>query len=393
MIKLSKMSLSHLFVLLSLCSTFLFTTAGFIFGRSANLSSPTMRQAMSQLSQQTIMQAFEQEIPYLRFNQQKMADVPKPFSLFLFETVTSLQPTDLRSLLGGELPGLSTFNVEVLAKGQNVNIQDLVIESPPPTDPLSSKDITKVQPNDNNKTATDAPPPAGANDKPKAETGAGERDILIYNTHNTESWSYVANNDSVTDDTKNVTLISKMLSDELTKRGIKAIFDNTDHQKMLNQQGLPYAFSYAESLKTVKADLKKDRNIDYIFDIHRDTKPKKATTAVVNGKSYARTLFVIGKGNPHWEQNAEFAKKIHYLLEKKYPGLSEGVFAKSKEEGNGEYNQSVSPNAVLIEIGGVDNTQDELNNTAAALADVIGDIYFEDAKKVDSPADSGKKKS
>lgn len=391
MIKLSKMSLSHLFVLLSLCSTFLFTSVGFILGRSANLSSPTMRQAMSQLSQQTILQAFEQEIPYLRFNKLKMADMPKPFSLFLFETVTGLQPTDLRSLLGGELPGLASFNVEVLAKGQNVNIQDLVIESPPPTEPL--KDMPKAQPGDNNKMTTDAPPSAGANDKPKTEVAAGDRDILIYNTHNTESWSYVANNDSVTDDTKNVTLISKMLSDELKKRGIKAFFDNTDHQKLLNQQGLPYAFSYAESLKTVKADMKKDKNIDYIFDIHRDTKPKKATTAVVNGKSYARTLFVIGKGNPHWEQNAEFAKKIHYLLEKKYPGLSEGVFAKSKEEGNGEYNQSVSPNAVLIEIGGTDNTQDELNNSAAALADVIADIYFEDAKKVDSPADSGKKKS
>jgi stage II sporulation protein P len=391
MIKLSKMSLSHLFVLLSLCSTFLFTSVGFILGRSANLSSPTMRQAMSQLSQQTILQAFEQEIPYLRFNKLKMTDMPKPFSLFLFETVTGLQPTDLRSLLGGELPGLASFNVEVLAKGQNVNIQDLVIESPPPTEPL--KDMPKAQSGDNNKMTTDAPPSAGSNDKSKTEVATGDRDILIYNTHNTESWSYVANNDSVTDDTKNVTLISKMLSDELTKKGIKAVFDNTDHQKLLNQQGLPYAFSYSESLKTVKADMKKDKNIDYIFDIHRDTKPKKATTAVVNGKSYARTLFVIGKGNPHWEQNAEFAKKIHYLLEKKYPGLSEGVFAKSKEEGNGEYNQSVSPNAVLIEIGGTDNTQDELNNSATALADVIADIYFEDAKKVDSPADSGKKKS
>ena len=43
-------------------------------------------------------------------------------------------------------------------------------------------------------------------------------------------------------------------------------------------------------------------------------------------------------------------------LNELYAGLSKGVFRKSRAMGNGEYDQSLSPNSLLIEIGGVDNT-------------------------------------
>ena len=38
---------------------------------------------------------------------------------------------------------------------------------------------------------------------------------------------------------------------------------------------------------------------------------------------------------------------------------------------NGIYNQDISPNTLLIEVGGVDNTIEEVYNTMNAIADVL----------------------
>ncbi|HLR22948.1 MAG TPA: stage II sporulation protein P [Pseudogracilibacillus sp.] len=45
------------------------------------------------------------------------------------------------------------------------------------------------------------------------------------------------------------------------------------------------------------------------------------------------------------------------------------------------YNQDLSDRSVLIEIGGVDNDSEELQNTAEALAEVLGE-YMNNAIKV-----------
>lgn len=378
--RLYKMRLPHLFLLLSLLSSFLFVTLGWLFGNTViTISSPSMRQAMSQLSQETMVNAMEREIPYLRFQKSTDSQRSKPLTLFLFETMTSLHPTDLRSLLGRELPGLAGYKTEALIVGRNVNLEHYVIESAPPVDVQNTALAeTKKETKEQEKVA--------GKETKKAAVDAPSRSVLIYNTHNTESWTHVINNDNPVDEKVNISLVSNRLAEELKKRGIKSIFDHTDHQKILNDKGLPYAFSYAASLKTVKAAMSQHKDIGYVFDIHRDSPRKEATTVKIDGKSYARPFFIIGKRNPHWEKNAKLASQFHQLLEKKYPGLSIGVFTKG--EGNGEYNQSISENSVLVEIGGIENSLEECYNTTVAIADIFADIYFEKDKKVDAPAKS-----
>ncbi|WP_191092992.1 stage II sporulation protein P, partial [Bacillus sp. BNPI-92] len=61
-------------------------------------------------------------------------------------------------------------------------------------------------------------------------------------------------------------------------------------------------------------------------------------------------------------------------------GISRGIFVKDRREGNGVYNQDLSPHAMLVEIGGVDNNLDELNRTVDILAEAIND-YYQKAKK------------
>jgi stage II sporulation protein P len=84
-------------------------------------------------------------------------------------------------------------------------------------------------------------------------------------------------------------------------------------------------------------------------------------------------MFVIGTANPNYKENKKFADALNAILNKKYPGMSRGVLLKSSHQGNGEYNQSVSPGSLLMEFGGVNNTLEENLNTSEAFADVFAE--------------------
>ncbi|MNJ73036.1 Stage II sporulation protein P (SpoIIP) [compost metagenome] len=73
-------------------------------------------------------------------------------------------------------------------------------------------------------------------------------------------------------------------------------------------------------------------------------------------------------------------------MEKTYPGLSRGIWGKTASQGNGEYNQSLADNSVLIEIGGIDNSKEELARTSKVLADILAELFWEsqDATKADA---------
>ena len=59
------------------------------------------------------------------------------------------------------------------------------------------------------------------------------------------------------------------------------------------------------------------------------------------------------------------------MFNKYYNGLSRGVLKKEGMNVNGIYNQDISSNAMLIEVGGVDNNIDEVLNTVNAISDIL----------------------
>ncbi|EOR20845.1 formate--tetrahydrofolate ligase [Niallia nealsonii AAU1] len=136
--------------------------------------------------------------------------------------------------------------------------------------------------------------------------------------------------------------------------------------------------SYAVSKEVVETAVSENKHLNYLIDIHRDSARKKTTTATIDGNSYAKLLFIIGDANKGYEKNQEFAKKLHAELDKKYPGISRGVFLKGKEEGNGVYNQDFSDRAILLEVGGIDNTQAELNRSIEAFSEIFSKVYWEE---------------
>jgi stage II sporulation protein P len=368
------------FIILSLGTAVIFVFIGILFASQAGkgLSSRDVGKMTVAMSSNTLLRAMSYEIPYIEVAQTNDEDVN--VSSLAFRLITSINPKDPRSFLGNELPGFSLFDTEVLVSDKDLTLGELPFESSPPPEALKKDTSPNVV----------APAQAEA-EKPMEQevlSTGGKKVFFIYNTHNRESWVSAvpeakAKNDPdlAMDEKTNVTLVSRRLSEGLEKNGIGSSVGTTDFTGRLINRGVSYALSYAESLKAIKAVMAQNRDLNYFIDIHRDSLRRDSTTMTIKGKAYAQIHFVIGMRNKNWEKNQQFALKVHNIIEKKYPGLSKGIFG--KKGGNGEYNQSISPNALLIEVGGVDNTPEECYRTADILADAIAEVYWE-AEKVNA---------
>ena len=92
---------------------------------------------------------------------------------------------------------------------------------------------------------------------------------------------------------------------------------------------------------------------------------------ITDDKRYAKLYFVIGLEHENYEKNLEFATNLSNMLNKEINGISKGILAKQGKNVNGIYNQDINGNTLLIEVGGVDNTIDEVYNTIDVLAKVL----------------------
>lgn len=386
------------FMILSLVTALLFVTTVFVANQQPKyaLPSPTIQLATSNISSLALLKIMSTEIPALGETVQSSAESENATLIsFLLRVATGIQTGDLRSLLGRELPGMLTYqDARMIVPGEGSDLSDLYVESPAPPGIAgvvideAPKSPDSVEPKTEN-------PSEEKPSTPLNPTTGNQKVVFVYNTHNRESWLSVAKSDktthSVDHPTQNITLVGKHLAEALQDKGIGTVFNHIDFYQRLLDQGKSYPLSYAESLKAIQAVKQENRGINYFFDLHRDSQPREKTTMTINGQTYARLMFVIGTRNKHSEQNTEFAKKLHALMEKKYPGLSRGVVAKSQEEGNGEYNQSVSPGSLLIEVGGTSNTEAECNRSAEALADVFAEYYWQ-AERVSTETPSASSK-
>lgn len=194
--------------------------------------------------------------------------------------------------------------------------------------------------------------------------------IYIYNSHQLEN--YDSTNLDVYGITPNVLMASYLLREKLNSRGISTIVEDANLTEFLTLNGWNHAGSYKASRIFILDKKNKYPSIKYFVDIHRDSVSKASSTVSINNKSYAKILFVVGLEHDNYKSNLELAEKINGISNKYYPGLSKGVLKKEGEGANGIYNQDISPNSVLIEVGGVYNNIDEVLNTTEALSNIFG---------------------
>ena len=131
----------------------------------------------------------------------------------------------------------------------------------------------------------------------------------------------------------------------------------------MNLNNFSYSYSYRASRILAEEALKSNQSVKYIIDLHRDSIPESASTITINDKNYARVMFVISTMKDNYEKNLELASRIDI------------------KEKSGIYNQDLSDNALLIEVGGEYNDINSVSNTLVVLANAYKKVILEDGYK------------
>ncbi|MBH5318159.1 stage II sporulation protein P [Paenibacillus sp. GSMTC-2017] len=379
------------FSLLSFSSMLFFVllgVAGMVHQQSAQSPIHSMKGFAASVSSGLFGDMLEMEMPSFESSLESESLTGREISTFLMRTLTNINPNDPSSILAGELPGMNGNDAFLIRKGLGTDTEvgpqdhspynplDGIVDEGTelPVEPIESESGSDGEVDGDGGGSVQKDP----KDKP---TKSKSKIVFIYHSHNRESWypEVDEKNKDANSNTKNITLVGKRLAEKLEQEGVGAMHSNTDYPTAI--KGYRWELSYKYSMKTVKEALASSDDLKFVFDIHRDSQKRKYTTIDIDGKSYAQVYFVIGHRNPNWKKNEAFATKIHDALEKKYPGISRGIWGKTAATGNAEYNQSLASESVLIEVGGVENTLKESYRTADALAEVISEIYY-DAEKV-----------
>ena len=199
--------------------------------------------------------------------------------------------------------------------------------------------------------------------------------IYLYNSHQSEEYKP----STYAEFSINPTVIMNdyILEDIFNKNGYKTIVEENSIKDILNNNNWNYSYSYKASRTLLEKRIVEYPTLKYFIDIHRDSLDRSKTTVNIDGKDYAKVIFLIGLENPNYEKNLEFTEKINNKMNEYYPNLSKGIYKKGGPGVNGVYNQDFSPNTILIEIGGNENTTNEVLNTTLAFSKVFMEVINE----------------
>lgn len=199
--------------------------------------------------------------------------------------------------------------------------------------------------------------------------------VYLYNTHQSEEYS--SNNIESYNVNPTVMMASYILREKLNNNGIPTIVEENDVTEFLRTNNWNYSSSYKVTKLLMEDAYNKNKSLNYFIDLHRDSVKKSISSATINNKKYAKILFIVGMENKDYLKNLEITQALADKFNKKYPGLSRGIYKKQGTGVNGIYNQDFHPNTILIEIGGIDNTIDEVFNTCEAISVVLTEYIKE----------------
>lgn len=177
---------------------------------------------------------------------------------------------------------------------------------------------------------------------------SNHKNIIIYNTHIFETYSY---GDSVID-------VAKALENKLSKLGLESTY-------LEMPKNIEPSKSYAISRKLIM-DSSKNYNNSILIDLHRDIAP---TTE--NDKKNLIHI-VLGKNNPNFNENNKFAKLVLEEL-KKANEIKADIFISERST----YNQDLSKQSILIDIGNENSSKQDVENCVDALGEAFKKVTLE----------------
>ena len=200
--------------------------------------------------------------------------------------------------------------------------------------------------------------------------------IYLYNSHDTEE--YKPSSFAEYSVMPTVKLSDYVLKEKLEDNGFSVLIEEQSISSIRSGLGLNYAGSYDASRVLMEQAKVNYPSLIYFIDLHRDSLSHDKTTLTYNDKNYAKVMFLVGLENPNYAGNLEFSTKISEMINAKIPGLSKGIYEKEGEGVNGVYNQDFSNRTILIEVGGPENTIDEVYETLLVLSDVLTEVIKSD---------------
>lgn len=200
--------------------------------------------------------------------------------------------------------------------------------------------------------------------------------VYLYNTHDTEKYQEI-NGLNFKPSIVNAT---DYLNEKLNNAGISSIHEKRSMASYLAENNLNYSSSYKASRFYLSDATSNNPSIKYLFDIHRDSGKKEYTTYCSENKCYAKFLFLIGLENENYQDNENFALILSKKLNEKVPGISKGILQKKGPKVNGVYNEDFSNRTLLIEVGGENNTIEEVYNSLDVLSEVLISFIKEEIK-------------
>ena len=117
-----------------------------------------------------------------------------------------------------------------------------------------------------------------------------------------------------------------------------------------------------------------------LIDVHRDAVPAEEYLIEIKGEPAAKVRLVVGRRNQNFKANEDMAKQVKSVADKMYPGLIKDIFY-----GKGDYNQDLTPRAMLTEMGTYEHMRERSEKSAGYLSEVItvalfGNVFKNDQK-------------
>ena len=206
--------------------------------------------------------------------------------------------------------------------------------------------------------------------------------ILIIHTHTTEAYTPDGTDVYTPDggvartleEEDNMLRVGDEMERVFTEMGLSVIHDRTVHDYP------QYNGAYTRSAQTVQKYLEQYPSIKIVLDVHRDALAGEDGTVykavtVIDGVDTAQVMLVIGHGqdgsNPHWMENLALACKIQSSMNTLYPTLARPMTFRSSS-----YNQELSTDSLLVEVGTHGNTLQEALSAARLFARSAGQVLL-----------------
>lgn len=199
--------------------------------------------------------------------------------------------------------------------------------------------------------------------------------VAIYHTDSTEGYlpamraaGLKAKVAYTTDQAASVVQVGAILAQRLYTLGVASL-----HSRAVNDpDGMIGA--YENSQHTAQALLSQYPTVRILLDVHRGGPGESAGGGrPSHGRTPAPVVLVVGTDDrlpdPHWRQNLAFAHVLAAAAARLYPSWPFSVVVSPNQ-----YNQELSPGALLVQVGGTGTTLAQADTAARHLARVLAAV-------------------